>query len=199
MGDLLKIWKLSRSHKADSFEKTVEPHIQALYRLAWRWCANPEEAEDLLQETLCKLYPKREQLQNLDQLRPWLVRVMYHTFVDETRRRSLRPLALSALESPDDDGGEHHLEPQTEPHDEPESITEKSLTFERLHQVLQQLPEPQRALLILHDVEGYQLSELTVLLELPTGTLKARLHRGRERLRALLLDQMQPFDPSIRV
>jgi RNA polymerase sigma-70 factor (ECF subfamily) len=185
--------ELSEFALSDAFEKAVEPHIQALYRLAWRWCGNPEEAEDLLQETLCKLYPKREQLQNLEQLRPWLVRVMYHTFVDETRRRRLRPLPLSALELPEDATDEQALHPLTEPADEPESMTEKSLTVERLHQALQQLPEPQRALLILHDVEGYQLSELAILLEVPTGTLKARLHRGRERLRAIIIGSDAAF------
>ncbi len=58
--------------------------------------------------------------------------------------------------------------------------------FDQLSAALHQLPEQQRILIILHDVENYPLDEISVILEIPVGTVKSRLHRARERLRTIL-------------
>lgn len=166
------------------FEDRLRPHIDPLYRLAWRWCGDPQEAEELLQAVLCKLYPRREELAGIDRLRPWLARVLYRQFVDELRRRGQQPDSLDQLMD------EQALEPEAtgpggQPAD-PEGVFEAELTVDRLDRALRQLPDPQRVLLIMHDVEGYTLEEIGAVMETPLGTLKSRLHRAREKYRRIL-------------
>ena len=174
-------WETSRS----SFEALVRPHLEHLYRLAWRLSGNAADAEDLVQELLLKLYQRREELAAIDAPRPWMARVLYRQFVDAVRRRGRAP----AIE--DLDGST--LEGVPDPAQGPEELAERGQVQKRLLWALGQLNPEQRALVALHDVEGYTLEELVTVLEAPLGTLKSRLHRARERLRALF-----PMEPSSR-
>jgi RNA polymerase sigma-70 factor (ECF subfamily) len=187
MSKFLKLWTHRRFDSESAFEKAVEPHINSLYRLAWRWCGNPQDAEELLQDLLCKLYPKRREVLAVEQLHPWLTRVMYRLFVDHTRRKQARPSSISALEH-----GQAGDDPcavlESGIADRPDAVTEQQLAQARLQAALNRLPEDQRILILMHDVEEYRLSELETILDAPLSTLKSRLHRGRERLRILLWD-----------
>src|SRR5713101_2444787 len=81
--------------------------------------------------------------------------------------------------------------------DGPEEDAERSGQRERILRALDRLNPEQRAVVAMHDVEGYSLEELATMLETPLGTLKSRLHRARQRLRALL--PMEPFSAGQRV
>ena len=69
---------------------------------------------------------------------------------------------------------------------QPESQILNSEALERVEQALFELNEDQRILVVLHDVEGYKLTEIQQMLDIPIGTLKSRLHRAREQLKKLL-------------
>lgn len=173
------------------FERLLEPHFDQLYRLAFHFSGRREDAEDLLQELLVRLYPKRDRLEEIDELRPWLARSLYHLFVDTRRARRRTPIELS-----DDEAGER-LERLQDPSADPESVESCRQDLLLLRQALEHLSEEHRDLLILHDIEGYSLPELTRVLDLPLGTLKSRLHRARAGLRQLL--SREPFDAIARV
>src|SRR5438874_12742244 len=79
----------------------------------------------------------------------------------------------------------------------PEDEAERRGQRERIMRALDRLNTEQRAVVAMHDVEGYSLEELETMLETPLGTLKSRLHRARQRLRALL--PMEPFSVGERV
>lgn len=167
----------------DEFETLLRPHIPHLYRLAYRFCGNGHDAEDLVQDMLVKLYPRGAELAKIDRLRPWLSRVLYYEFVDSVRRKARSP--LGNLTDTDDDV-QGSLETLASDQPGPEEYLERVFTATELEQALAMLSADHRALLILHDVEGHTLPELASLLEIPLGTLKSRLHRARTRLRALL-------------
>ncbi len=112
-----------RPSRSKRFEKLVQPHLQALYRFAFRLAGQQQDAEDLVQDVIVKLYPRLDELEAIEQLRPWLNRVLYRHFIDQVRRKgrqSDRPLSevveaeqqSSYLESfaSDDIGPEAHLE-----------------------------------------------------------------------------------------
>ncbi|HKJ70710.1 MAG TPA: RNA polymerase sigma factor [Gammaproteobacteria bacterium] len=188
-----------RTRGAD-FEALVRPHVDHLYRMAFRFTGRREDAEDLVQELLVKLYPRREELAAVEQLRPWLTRVLYRQFVDDYRKRSRMQLVS---------GGDEHGEPGADPGFDhlasedpgPETGAGAGFARERLQQALGRLSREHRAVLVLHDVEGYTLVELSEILEVPTGTLKSRLHRARARLRELLggSGAAEPFAADSRV
>ena len=75
-----------------NFEDLVRPHVEYLYRLAWRFTASVPDAEDLVQDVLLKLCPRTEEMLGIQRLRPWLARVLYHQYVDSVRQRARSPV-----------------------------------------------------------------------------------------------------------
>src|SRR3989442_13998665 len=76
-----------------NFEDLLRPQVEYLYRLAWRFTGSVADAEDLVQDVLLKLYPRTRQLVDIEQLRPWLARVLYRQHVDLVRRPARSPIA----------------------------------------------------------------------------------------------------------
>ncbi|MEX0730315.1 MAG: RNA polymerase sigma factor [Aquisalimonadaceae bacterium] len=172
MSTVVRFWHHLRPNAA--FERCVRPHVPRLYRLAWRLTGSQEDAEDLIQETLLRAYPKRDQVLELDAPGPWLARVLHNTWVDRWRRKGVMRDAYS-LDDPDSPL------PEASTSDEPLLVAVESAALE---QALATLPEPQRVVVLMHDAEGYTLEEISRILDVPVGTLKSRLHRAREALRA---------------
>lgn len=166
-----------RSLQVRRFEKAIQPWLSDLRRLAIRLTGSADDADDLLQEMLLRLQPRMDEVAALQQPRPWLARVLYRIFVDQWRRRRSAP-------ERDDEAG---VDDQPSGSDLPDEAFERALTRERLQAALDRLPGFQRELVILHDVEGYTLTEIAAIADTPTGTLKSRLHRARAALRESLV------------
>ena len=166
------------------FDSLVRPHLERLYRLAYRFTHSREDAEDLVQSLLIKLLAQEERLATLDLPGPWLARALYHLYIDQTRQRRRQEAALGSRLT-----DEYALDSLVdEVSDSPEQAVERNQRADRLQAALAALSSDHRALIAWHDMEGYTLDELAVQLQVPLGTLKSRLHRGRANLRALLED-----------
>jgi RNA polymerase sigma-70 factor (ECF subfamily) len=172
---------MSTTEHNQAFERLVRPHFDRLYRLAWRLTGRKAEAEDLFQELLIKAFGKLDELIEIDELGSWLSRVMYNLFIDERRRFARRRLhtveegalagdGLAGLPGPDD----------------PEYDQRRFEKLQQLDKALAQLSDEHRIVVLLHDTEGYKLSEIQELTGTPVGTIKSRLHRARARLREIL-------------
>lgn len=174
--------------RENSFEALLEPHVGYLYRLAYRFCGNQDDAEDLVQDLLTKLYARStDELTQLDQLRPWLARVLYRMYVDRCRSQARSPVLQP--------GSEAELEQQLHPAPGPEQEAESEAVQARLARALQSLNPDQQAVVLLHDIEGYTLNELQYILEVPLGTLKSRLNRAHGYLRQQLETEQKTVEP----
>jgi RNA polymerase sigma factor (sigma-70 family) len=180
------------------FERLVRPHLDYLYKLAYRFTGAADRAEDLMQDLLVRMYPRCDELARVEQLRPWLVRVMYRLFIDQKRHAARAPYVAIA----DSDLG--NAEDGGDPYDNvaddalgPDAQFDLNLDRKHLLQAWEQLSDEHKALLALYEIEGYTLNELESLLEVARGTLKSRLHRARARLAELLA--AEPFTPLERV
>ncbi len=163
------------------FEQLLRPHMERLYRLAFRLAGNKTEAEDLFQDVLTKVYVRLDDLIHIDEPGTWLNRVMYNLFIDNRRRYSRQRLIMveeSRLPGDSVESLAGELTPEREAIGADDII--------RLEAALAELSDEHRRLLLLHDVEGYKLSEIHQLTGDPIGTIKSRLHRARARLRELL-------------
>lgn len=177
------IRRIRPGNKADtgkSFEQLIEPQLPHLYQLAFRFSNNQADAEDLVQDVVIKLLPRSQEMAAIEKLRPWLAKILYRQFIDNYRQKERSPLGLAT-------DNENILLEQAAPYkDNPEQRTEAEKHQHRLQQALQSLNEDQRAVVLLHDVEGYTLAELETILDSPVGTLKSRLNRARGQLREKL-------------
>lgn len=169
----------------DHFSQLVRPHLAGLYRLACRFTGRQHEAEDLLQELLTRLYARAERLDRVESLRPWLARALYNLYVDERRHLTRSPLGHLDPSSP---GDAESIDCTARPALDTDLnvSTEMERMRQHLAELVGKLPQEQREVLILHDVEGYELHESAEILGVAVGTVKSRLHRGRERLRQWL-------------
>src|SRR5512138_2362699 len=84
--------KAARGDAGGEFDRLLRPHVHALYRNAYRWTGDVDRAEDLVQDTLMRLFPRLSELAAIEQLRPWAMRVMYRIFVDQLRRERSSPV-----------------------------------------------------------------------------------------------------------
>ncbi|MCH9694885.1 MAG: RNA polymerase sigma factor [Gammaproteobacteria bacterium] len=171
----------SISSAQDTFERLVRPHFDRLYRLAWRLCGSKAEAEDLFQELLIKAFSKLDDLVSIAEPGSWLSRVMYNLFIDERRRFARR--RMHTVEEGEMSGeGISGLPGNADPVRDHERLQRMQV----LERALAQLSDEHRLIVLLHDTEGYKLTEIQELMELPLGTIKSRLHRARSRLREIL-------------
>ncbi|MDH5445897.1 MAG: RNA polymerase sigma factor [Gammaproteobacteria bacterium] len=179
---VIKQFRPNRNIKsARQFEQFIEPHLPHLYQLAYRFCNNQADAEDLVQDVVIKLLSKKDEMSRIEKLRPWLAKILYHQFVDLYRQKERSALGLvtedenllsELVASQQDSDPEHHME--------------MDIHQRHLQHAMQSLNEDQRTVILLHDVEGYTLTELEGILECPLGTLKSRLNRARQYLREKL-------------
>ena len=169
-----------KKKQSDPFETLLSPYLESLYRLAYRLSGQQSDAEDLVQDLLIKLYPRLDELQKLEKLRPWLARSLYNLYIDKVRRQSRNPVQ----------GGEDELQmaldQSHEPQHVPEMIVQQHQLQGRIQLALDTLNQDHRDLITLHDMEGYTLPELETILDTPLGTLKSRLHRARGKLKVIL-------------
>ena len=173
---------------AEEFDQLMRGHVRPLYRYAYRWTGDADQAEDLVQETLTRLFSELPRLREIEQVRPWAARVMYRIFVDWLRREQRSPVVFvgrsgTTGESFDDE------DEQAEARDEafnPQELTEQAFERERLVAAWNRLGRQHRVVLSLYDIEGYSLDEVAQIIEVPLGTAKSRLSRARHNLRELL-------------
>lgn len=173
---------------AAEFDQLMRGHVRPLYRYAYRWTGDVDQAEDLVQETLTRLFTELPRLRGIERIRPWAARVMYRIFVDGIRRARRSPVSYVGRSGATGDGPEEDGEP-LEAADEswnPELLTERAFEVDRIVAAWSQLQQQHRVVLSLHEIEGYSLDEVAAVTEVPVGTVKSRLNRARNHLRDLL-------------
>lgn len=162
------------------FESTVERHHRRIYSFAYYLLSSREEAEDVTQEVLLRLFRHRRRL-DPEGLGTWLLRVTRNACYDLLRqRRSRREQTLpddAAAEIPDYASAT------------PEVRSEAAAFRRRLREELANLPEPHRSVVILREIQGLSYQEVADALEMPLNTVKVNLHRGRRRLRERLREE----------
>lgn len=167
------------------FEALVEEYRDRVYSLACYLLGDREEAADVTQEVLLRLW------RNLDALdtegghvTAWLLRVTRnHCFDLMRKRRSQR----SALGHPDEPEAAERA-PAAGP--DPERLASSSDLGRQLRRAVQELAEPYRSVLILREVQEMKYREISDTLEMPINTVKVNIHRGRRMLRERMKEVM---------
>lgn len=170
-------------HRHESFDALLRPHLDRLYRFAFRLAGSKPEAEDLFQDVLTKVFARLDVLIEIEEPAPWLCRVMYNHFVDN-QRRFTRERLVAVAESALPEGTVDALPGGRDT----AAAAERADNIMRLDAALARLSDEHRVVVLLHDTEGYKLAEIQAITDTPIGTLKSRLHRARARLREILAE-----------
>jgi RNA polymerase sigma-70 factor (ECF subfamily) len=154
------------------FHHRLEEEIPRLRRYARALTRNAVRADDLVQETLVRALRKEHLWQPGTDLRAWLFTIMHNLNVNEVRR-AIRDDATVDLENCSE-----NLTATTDP--------TVSRQLRELDHALAQLPEEQRQVILLVGLEGMSYEDTATILDVPIGTIRSRLSRGRESLRKLM-------------
>jgi RNA polymerase sigma-70 factor, ECF subfamily len=163
----------ARTGEASAFEALVRRHFRAAFAMAASVLIDPAEAEDAVQDAFVTAL---ERLDDCDPQRftAWLLRIVRNQAISAHRRRKVRaalPLEWASSRPSEAD---------------PERDADRSMLRGRLADALGKLPEKQRQVLLLHDLEGFKHREIGELLDMPEGTVRYTLFQARRAARELL-------------
>ncbi len=177
----------SAAERTSRFERDAMPLLDQLYSAAMRLTHNPQDAEDLVQDTFAKAYASFHQYQDGTNLKAWMYRILTNTFINSYRKKQREPLQSDA------DGVEDWQLVRAEAHTSRGLRSAETEALDHLpdsdvKKALQELPSDFRMAVYLADVEGFAYKEIAEIMDTPIGTVMSRLNRGRSMLRTLLQD-----------
>ncbi|CAM3271043.1 RNA polymerase sigma factor SigW [Filibacter tadaridae] len=166
--------------KQDAFEEIVILFQHRLYHVCYRMLNNKQEAEDIAQEAFVRAYINIHTFDQKRKFSTWIFRIATNLCIDRIRKK--KPDYHLDAEVPGTEGLTMYSQIAAAG-DLPEEQIEKMEAQERIRYEIGRLPDKYRSVIILRYFEELPLQEIGDILELPLGTVKTRVHRGREALR----------------
>lgn len=160
----------------EAFENRVLPSKNKLFRFAVRLLGNQEDAQDVVQEVLIKVWNGRDTMHQINNWEAWCMRLTKNLSLDRLRAQQRK--ATDSMQT----GFEIKQEGLT-PYDK----TELTESMQQVSQLIASLPEKQRQVMHLRDVEGYSYNEICEILELDMSQVKISLFRARNSVREKLV------------
>ncbi len=171
------------------FEEEALPHLDAVYRFALRLSGAPDQADDLVQETFLRAYKSWNQYTRGTAAKSWLFTICRNVFL-RRRERSQRHDEIVSENVGRSGPGPNPVNPVwvSVLGVDPEGDFFDSIVDDQIVEAIQGLPEEYRTAVVLSDLEGLPYAEIAELMEVPVGTVKSRLFRGRRQLQQVLYD-----------
>ena len=160
---------------AAAFEILYRRHNDALYRYLLRLCKHRDNADDIFQEVWGKIIKAADRYRPTAKFTTYLYRVAHNCFIDYLRRNKRHTHV-----------GDYDADQQPSPGESPDTLVEKSLARERLHLALQELPEEQRDVFLLHEEAGLSLDDIAAVTDSNRETTKSRLRYAVNKLRVAI-------------
>ena len=173
--------------RVERFELDALPLLDSLYAGAMRLTRNPDDAADLVQETVERSFKSFGQFRPGTNLKAWMYRILTNTYINGYRKKQRQPLQSST------DDVEDWQMAQAESHTSNGLRSAETEALDKLpdgdiKDALAAIPEDFRLAVYLADVEGFAYKEIAEIMDTPVGTVMSRLHRGRRQLRDQLAD-----------
>lgn len=182
----------SQAGDVDAFNQLVERYQRLVYNLALRMLGNAETAEDATQDTFVSAYRAIGRFRG-GSFKAWILRIAANSCRDKMRiaRRAL----VTSLDNLMEEAGDFITDDKTE---SPEDYAQRRELGRFINEGLTHLPEDQRLVVILSDIQGLSYEEISQATSSSLGTVKSRLNRGRARLRDFLLQRRELLPAEFR-
>lgn len=178
----------AKSGDVESFETLIRNHQSYAYNIAYRMIGNEEDAKDAAQEALIKVFKNISAFKGDSAFSTWLYRIVMNTCKDLLRKR--KPNEISMDKGYETDEGEVHLEIEDNTND-PVSKYEQKEVRVTIKSALDELPENYKSVVILREIQGMSYDEISEIEDIPVGTVRSRINRGRKILREILKDKLR--------
>jgi RNA polymerase sigma-70 factor (ECF subfamily) len=190
---ILSIIRDVQSGEVNAFEAIVREYEKNVYNIALRMCGDREDALDISQESFLKAYHALESFRGDSKFSVWLYRIVSNTCLDFLRERKRRTEVSLSVEDDEGESAEREIADESL---SPERLYERKLTREAVRRGLLSLPEDQRKILLLREIQGFSYEEIGRILELESGTVKSRIFRARRKLCEFLAEDGNISLPS---
>ena len=193
--DEIRVIKDAQKGSIAAFNQLVMAYQGTAYNVAYRVIGNGDAAADACQEAFLKAYQAIKHYRG-GSFKSWLLRIVTNTCYDQMRYKSRRPAtSLEDMVENSDHAGDKLVNGSERPE---ESILRGELS-DLIQLGINHLPDDQRVVLVLSDVQGFSYQEIAEIVGQPLGTIKSRLSRGRQRLRDFLLEQQELLPSQYRL
>ena len=156
-----------------SFQTNILPLKNELYRLALRITQNPAEAEDVVQETMMKVWSRRDEWERIESIEAFCLTICRNLSLDKLRRMDNQVQSLDADIDPSDSRVASNPEEQTVQRDRVQLV----------RQLIDQLPEKQRSIMQLRDIEGKSYRDIATILNISEEQVKVNIFRARRTIK----------------
>lgn len=164
----------------EAFERQVEKILPSVFGTALRLTRSREDAEDLAQEAIVRAYEAFDRFDGTN-FKAWMLRIVTNLYINRYRQRQRGP----QLGSLDEEGA---AEPVADEGGVPDRILFDNVVGAEVEQALAKVPDDFRMAVILSDLEGLSYQEIADATNVPIGTVRSRLARGRSMMRRYLAD-----------
>ena len=179
-----------QSGDATAVQELADRYRSRIFQLAMRYMKNREDAEEVTQDVLLKVYRKVDAFRGDAQLSSWIYRITFNTAMSRLRSTRLARAADQeherALAAGSDERPEKSFRQQADWSRMPDESVLRAQLREAVAEAIEELPEIYRAPVVLRDIQGLTTEEASSRLNVKDQTLKSRLHRGRLMLREKL-------------
>jgi len=176
--------KRAQDGDRNALSELVYRYERKTYNLAYRLMGNHADASDAAQEALVRVCLRLHNFRGDSAFSTWLFRVVTNTCLDELRRRGrLRHASLDDV-LPLEEGAVQRQAPDEA--DSPVEHAERQEVQAAVQRAIKRLPDEYRVVVVMRDIQGLSYHEIAALLGTTLGTIKSRLHRARQALRAIL-------------
>jgi len=171
--------------KQKDFEDEIIPHLDAMYNFALRLTSDPNDAEDLVQDTIVKAFRFFSSYEKGTNAKAWLFRILKNSYINSYRKNSKKPSQVDY-----DEVATFYETIRAERTDtsDLEDRMFRDLIDDDISNALDELPEDFRTVVLLCDIEDFTYEEIANMLDVPIGTIRSRLHRGRNLLKSQLME-----------
>ncbi|CAH2212604.1 RNA polymerase sigma factor [Tepidibacter aestuarii] len=167
----------------DAFEKLIDKYKQTAYNIALGIVKNPDDAMDISQEALIKVYRYIKNFNQKSSFSTWLYRIVMNTCLDymkKNEKNKVIPINEEIINKQDD-----YIE------NNPEKILDKKIETQQIRDAIDKLSPIQKTAIILRDIQGFSYEEIANITDSSLGTVKSRIKRGRENLKEILTQSMK--------
>ena len=177
---------IKKAKKGDSaaFSALMEQHFAMIYNLALRMSGSPDDASDLTQEVMIKLFKNIGAFEGKSKFSTWVYRVAANTCLDELRKIKRKKAVSLDAEYETEDGSVGYEAEDTAP--TPDVSAERSELKSIVAKAVSRLGEEYRTAVILRDINGLSYTEIAEVIGCSVGTVKSRISRGRANLKEIL-------------
>ncbi len=179
-----KLIERAKSGDNKAFELLMEEHFKKIYNIAFRIAGNADDASDMTQEVMLKLFRNIGTFNGNSKFSTWVYRVATNTCLDELKK--IRRRSAYSIDNTTDTGDGEILYEVEDTSPTPDIIAEKKELSGIVAKAIKALSDDHRAVIVLRDIQGFSYEETAKILGCSEGTVKSRISRARAQLKKIL-------------